>query len=167
MLIDLPKGATLPEKPIRRQSGPGARFAELSIRQIPDQEQAGPSDPGESAWAGHRQSRTAAMLMQRFDALADGILMARDLTNEPPTALPRSLRGAGKGTQPGLASGRGAERGADGEARDECHSCRRRRIKTATPVAGAAIQPGAPRRTKPGPDRACGQGVFSMPAVFA
>lgn len=87
VLVDLPKGIRLDEAALAANLALGARLRNYQFGKYHTKEK--PDRPKLVRRLGLVTGATAAAakLMQRFGALADGILMARDLTNEPPNEL--------------------------------------------------------------------------------
>ncbi len=87
VLVDLPQRIRLDEPALAANLALGARlrnyqFGKYRTKEKPDR----PKLVRKLSLVTDHPA-AAAKLMQRFDAVADGVLMARDLTNEPPNEL--------------------------------------------------------------------------------
>ena len=114
----------------RAQARPGGRdrarhaTARLCVRSLQDQAQGGRGGAGQAADHDRgRQSRRAAqegLGLDTAEPVADGVIMARDLINEPANVLyPGGVRPPGVRAQEARRRGRGARRAGDEEARHE------------------------------------------------
>jgi leucyl aminopeptidase len=98
LLVDLPKGAGLGEAALAANLALGARlrayqFGKYHTKPRPDKPR-----PAETLTVVTAKVAEAKRLAVRFDALAEGVVFARDLVNEPPNALyPEAFADRAKG----------------------------------------------------------------------
>ena len=160
VLIDLPKGATLGEAEFAANLALGARLRNYQFGKYRTKDKPDRPTLVKALGLVTGKVEAAAMLMQRFDALADGILMARDLTNEPPNEL-----------YPEVFAARAKELGRLGVKVEVLNEAQMAKLgmNAILAVGGGSKRPprllvlqymGAPRRTKgQGPIALVGKGV--------